>query len=399
MGSSPPDPPVNMQVSFSQNSISAGSPSGESGVPISAPVSFSPGVPSSVEGAPAPVSVSPGVPSSVEGTSAPVSAAPPTAGHSDWKYGDQGLPPPQGSTVCSESAFHGDFAGCSWNPGALFHQKAIRRKDKFTQLHKLINKHDFAIIQETHSLEGRTDLLELRGEHTAFWSDCTAAAAGVGIILKSDFLKRFNKIDPIKDWVQIKKGYVAVLKLRGPEGNLDIFCCYYPTGDKVKSSDRQKVSHSISANIASKDEVLTILSGDFNFVEHNTDRWNLQGGGWTGLKDGGETKFFQKNVCQPNGLVEWEQGQFTHENGQARSRLDRVYCNQHISLQMDRNITCSVLEWDKKVSHHRPISFRRMTPAAKSSEEKPIPDSEFRRKGWADEVSNYYQFLCRNEPH
>jgi hypothetical protein len=99
---------------------------------------------------------------------------------------------------------------------------------------------------------------------------------------------------------------------------------------------------------ASSEEVLTILSGDFNFVEHELDRWNLQVGVWSGAKDAGEADVFKTEVRQPFGLAEWEQGHFTHENVTARSRIDRMYCYQHLSMQIDRHIQCAVLEWDRR---------------------------------------------------
>jgi len=328
---------------------------------------------------------------------APNSSTPPT--QPPWNYANGGQPPPRGRQVNQAGPFQGDFAGSSWNPTALFAQNTSRRNLKMSRCRKLIHKHDFTIIQEAHSLVGRADALKLSGEFTALWSDCSASTAGIGIILNNNFLKQFDAITRENNWIEIIKGYVAILKLKGPEGNLDIFCCYFPTGDSSYATIRKDVSHTISQHIAPQSEVLTILCGDFNFVEHDSDRWNLEGGEWSGSKDAGEAEFFQEKVCHPHGLAEWEQGQFTHENARARSRLDRIYCNQHVSIQFDRNIICAVLEWEKGTSAHRPISFRRITPAEKNPDDKPIPDSEFRREGWQADVLNHFQFLCINEQH
>ena len=59
---------------------------------------------------------------------------------------------------------------------------------------QLICKHDFTVVEETHSLEGRADALGLSGEFTALWSDCTASTAGIGIVLKNSFLQKFDAI-------------------------------------------------------------------------------------------------------------------------------------------------------------------------------------------------------------
>ena len=58
----------------------------------------------------------------------------------------------------------------------------------------------------------------------------SAVAGGVGIILKQKFLDQFDAIVPEHDWIQLVKGHVAILRLRGPLGCLDIFCCYFSTG-------------------------------------------------------------------------------------------------------------------------------------------------------------------------
>ena len=318
---------------------------------------------------------------------------------SPWDWSDGGVPNPTTHQACIPGPFQGDFAGSSWNATALFASKAHRQRPKMRKTIQVVSKHDFLVVQEAHCLEGRADALQLPAEFTAFWSDCTAKAAGIGILLKRDFLSRFNAVVKSRGWIEIIPGYVAILKLHGPEGNLDIFCCYYPTGDSASPAHRQDVSQIIGQHIAAQEEVLTILCGDFNFVEHEMDRRNLQGAVWSGGKDANEAAFFQDKVCRPRGLVEWEQGQFTHENAKARSRLDRMYCNQHLSMQLDRHIQCSVLEWDKGISAHRAISFRRTTPAEKNVEDKPIPASEFKREGWRNEVQDHFMFLCRNEIH
>jgi exonuclease III len=146
-----------------------------------------------------------------------------------------------------------------------------------SRLLKVIHKHDFNIIQEAHSLEGRADALELPSGFTALWSDYSSSTAGVGIILNNKFLERFDAITKEDNWIEIVPGYVAILKLKGPEGSLDIVCCYFPTGDKSDVDRRKDVAHTISQHIAPQSEVCTVMSGDFNFVEHYTDRWNLPG--------------------------------------------------------------------------------------------------------------------------
>ena len=91
-------------------------------------------------------------------------------------------------------------------------------------------------------------------------------------------------------------------------------------------------------------------------------------------------------------MREWEQPHYTCEWGGARSRIDRIR-NQHISYQLDRHISCSVLEWCQETSAHRPLCFSRRTPSPKCQEGKPIPLADFERKGWLTQVEGQFRYL------
>ena len=262
----------------------------------------------------------------------------------------------------------------------------------------LASNHSFIILTETHSLEGRSKALSIPGHLAPLWSHNSASTGGVGIILHRDFLKLFNPVDPQRNWLEIIPGTLAVLQLRGPLGALDIFCGYFPTGSSSCEARRRQVSREIGRHIKHRDHVLSILTGDFNFVESKHDRICIASGEWTGHKDQREAETFKESVLDPRGMVEWEQNHFTCEAGGARSRIDRVYCNQHLSFQMNRHITCSVLEWDKHTSAHRPLSFCRATPAPKNQENKPIPLCEFKRQGWKTKVLDNFHYLSEGDP-
>ena len=228
----------------------------------------------------------------------------------------------------------------------------------------LFNNHDFVIVEETHNQEGRSDVFRLPERFRAFWSNGTASTAGVGIILQRDFLAKFDPVDEDRDWVEIEKGYAACLRLRGPSGALDIFCIYMPTGSgsTIYTKYRKNIMLNISNCICPKEEVLSIMAGDWNFVEHDSDRWCFETGQYTGNKDSGEAEFFKLHLSNPHGFHEWSQDHYTCEAGASRSRIDRMYCNQNLAVQLDRHITCNVLEWDKFQSAHRPLVFSRRSP-------------------------------------
>ena len=106
---------------------------------------------------------------------------------------------------------------------------------------------DFTIVEEAHCLEGRCEMLKLPQGLTALWSHDSAAKGGVGIILNQEFLKKFDTINNA-EWLEILPGYVAVLRLRGPLGSLDIFCCYFPAGGSESSSIRKILSSTFLAH-------------------------------------------------------------------------------------------------------------------------------------------------------
>jgi len=255
--------------------------------------------------------------------------------------------------------------------------------------------HDFCILSETHCLKGRADALRLPPCLTALWSDGTASTAGIGIILHHNFLRNFLPVDTGRDWEEVIPGRVAILHLRGSQGALDIACVYFPTGDSYAAHERRNAIVKLGRRIADHSRVLTCIAGDFNFVEHERDRWCLEQGAWTGGKDTLESEAFEESIRKPHSMHEWEQGHFTCEAGGARSRIDRFYCNQHLSLQLDRSCSCSALEWDKATSVHRPISFARRSASHTNKSSTQITQADVSRPGWADEVEKHFLHLCQ----
>ncbi len=59
-------------------------------------------------------------------------------------------------------------------------------------------------------------------------------------------------------------------------------------------------------------------------------------------------RFLRANCENCTVFYEWEQPFFTCEAGGARSKIDRMYCNQHISYQLDHSCSCSALEWSRR---------------------------------------------------
>ena len=63
-----------------------------------------------------------------------------------------------------------------------------------------------------------------------------------------------------------------------------------------------------------------------------------------------------KVLREQKGFQELEQPEFTHENGQAFSRLDRIYSNHELHEQLDRNY-CMHVKSKTKLSDHKAVCF------------------------------------------
>ena len=64
--------------------------------------------------------------------------------------------------------------------------------------------------------------------------------------------------------------------------------------------------------------------------------------------DADEESDFLRLVANFFGLHGLQQLEFTHSSALGRSRLDRIYWNNHVSHKLDKRISCVALEW---VSH------------------------------------------------
>ena len=90
-------------------------------------------------------------------------------------------------------------------------------------------------------------------------------------MIKNKFLEQLY---PIKDddWEEIVEGRIARLALKGQLGALDIFVVYLTSGSAGKA-ERLECIQKVDKAIKDKNSVLSIITGDFNFVEHTNDRF------------------------------------------------------------------------------------------------------------------------------
>ena len=294
----------------------------------------------------------------------------------------EGLAPPLPTTFTTP--FQGSLRGCTWNSQALFARNPLKHKAKTTQVLQLMQSHDLLALQETHSTVGYARVWEEGKDTVGFWSHHQpSGVAGIALLVRPAFLAQFYPCHD-RSWVEICQGRAAVLRLDGPTGSLDIFTVYLHSGQRQNA--RMEIVRDIAAAMRPASQALSIMMGDWNFVTDPTDRYQANTATWTGAYDITEATNFVNLFSKQHQFVELTQPDFTHESGrnEARgaSRLDRIYANHHLMDQLDHEWGCSPLQWVKRLSHHRPVSFFRRTRAHDQDNDKPIDPSAFRHPEW-----------------
>ena len=211
-------------------------------------------------------------------------------------------------------------------------------------------------MQETHSTLERAQAVESEfRNHSLFWSHCSLQKGGIAVGISHEFLLRFTRVA----WKEIEQGRVGKIELRGSQGSLDLYCVYL---DDQSAIARRQSFDRINQSICPSGEVLTLIFGDFNFVEHANDRTCKSTGQPTGTRDSVDAQLFRENVLSKGQLFEIEQEHHTFEGGRALSKLDRVYANWHACEQLDHVIECVAAPWPHRISDHRPVIFAKYLP-------------------------------------
>ena len=293
----------------------------------------------------------------------------------------------------------GDYRGASWNAQGFFATRAGSHAAKRRFLAQLLTRADFVMLSETHGTAGSqaafTDIPETR----AFWSAGTAARGGVGIIIKLDFLRRFSADAPC--WTELVQGRVGRLSLRGPDGALDLFTVYFPTGTRRRLDEHSASQAAEDLSLRQQREelavsirswlrpsaALAIVAGDFNFVPAREDRFHKPTGEFSGGRDAGEAAHWCRLFDGPSLLYEQWQPEATHDGPMSRARLDRVYTNQPVCDQLDRLPFAAALGWCPRLSQHRPLAFGRLSRPPNPPGEAAIPEGVIRSEEWPTRVA------------
>ena len=88
--------------------------------------------------------------------------------------------------------------------------------------------------------------------------------------MKHEFSTHFNDVTD-DAWRVLAPGRVGRIQLRGPEGALDIYVAYFPTGSDA-GPERRRIMRIVSGHMEPQQKVLSLFMGDFNFAAHPKDR-------------------------------------------------------------------------------------------------------------------------------
>ena len=164
----------------------------------------------------------------------------------------------------------GDWRGVTWNSQALFSPDPLRQQRKRRCLENILaSAPGFVFLQELHSTPGSIYTWERPMGYILCYDHGTPAAAGVGILISRRFLRQFEM--PLTDQLEtIVPGHVAALRLRGPNGALDLVVTYLSTGGA--RADRERECSALGASLRPRTEVLSLMAGDFNYAAETCDR-------------------------------------------------------------------------------------------------------------------------------
>lgn len=327
----------------------------------------------------------------------------PSVTHQDMQHNHQ---PTTTHTKQHNHPFKGNFSGISWNAESLMCASTTQQGRKLHRLKQLCADHDFCVLAETHGTEGKAEAYTIPQNTTPFWSHKDATTAGIGCLVKDEFLKRFQHAPT---WKVFMDGYLARLSLKGMEGGLDIWCVYMPTGHDITTDRRTRgrMIATMAANSAPAQHCLTIMVGDWNFAASKVGRLCLSSGHFTGDRDKQEADHFNDTLLSPHGFHELEQDNFTYHHPISLSRLDRVYSNHHPSSQLDNNYHCNTMTHLPQLSKHAPLSFGRSssckTQPHDTNDDKsplhfpPIKTSTLQHPDWKLRVSAEYYHQLHND--
>ena len=109
----------------------------------------------------------------------------------------------------------------------------------------------------------------------------------------------------------------------------------------------------------------------WNYVVHRKDRWCSRRKEWTGRSNTREAENADSHTFLPAGLHELYQENHTYFSPAATSRIDRVYTNHHITVQLDHKFGCTTLPAPRDFCRTRPSPTTARSPRHADTTSKP----------------------------
>ena len=222
--------------------------------------------------------------------------------------------------------------------------------------------------------------------------DNPRARGGLIIILKAAFLAQFDA-GVCKELVP---GRALSVHLQGKQGNLCIFGTYATSGADAESNKaREHTWTTIGNQLQPPDKVFSVLAGDFNFVENNSDRFDVANREFTGKRDKCEADLFRKLILT-KGMCEIHQPTHTWRHGKfgsvtnSTAKLDRCYTSFPAGWTHTHEIFCDALPYLMESDHH-PVRFGIRANNKPETVGANIPIWVTKEEEWPDLVRSYYE--------
>ena len=119
------------------------------------------------------------------------------------------------------------------------------------------------------------------------------------IISHSFVTENFGPHDYNCAWSVLEDSRLAVLKLRGDKGSLDIFVVYASADSYAKRRPRCWL---LANSLSPRASALSIVFGDMNYMESRFDRYNIIHDSFSGLVDESEANDVREVVWDPGGF-------------------------------------------------------------------------------------------------
>ena len=182
-------------------------------------------------------------------------------------------------------------------------------------------------------------------EYRMFSTGISAQKGQVSIIVNRTFLDLFDRVD----WAVIVEGRVARMTLDGPKVKLCLHAVYLDP-----ESLENKFNAIRDLNKAMDPSAHNIVAGDFDFVEHPSDRIAKASANVATSEDCRAAEQWKRHMSHHK-LQEFEQEHFTCEHSHGWSRIDRIYTDLHAANLLCSSSFCTFLTHPRLLSDHSPI--------------------------------------------